>query len=429
VSTFDDLIKLLADGRSRSTSQVLEGLRIQPHTLSRALKGAPPRILRFGETRRTRYALTREVSGTRGAELFRVGADGTPRAAGRAHFLAGEGTLIAWSDKRFTEHPSIPWFIDDMRPQGFLGRAFVRAHPELALASNPLDWRVDAIWNVLLQHADDLMGDLLIGAQALERHARRRLVASTRRDYDALADRASEGGLPASSAGGEHQKFTALVNDAHVIVKFSPPLATEPGQRWADLLICEHLALESLKDAGISAAQSAIVMTHQRTHLEVQRFDRVGVRGRRAIASLRAIDMEHNPTSARDWAAATAALAERNLLDHKDADTAALLEAFGRLIANSDRHFGNLSFFWNDDGRFTLAPVYDMLPMAFAPTSHGTLDEVKQLETYDARTLAAWPKARELAASYWRRVLEDSRISKRFKERCAASVLRQLTHV
>ncbi len=426
MSSYNDVLRLLSDGHSRSTAQVLEGLRIQPHTLSRALKGAPPGVLRFGETKRTRYAMTREVSGTRHADLFRVGQDGTPVLAGRAHFLAAERTLVAWASKRFTEHASIPWFIEDMRPQGFFGRAFVRAHPALGLPKNPFDWRVSDIWSVLLQHADDLMGDLVIGEHALERHAQRHSVPMTRGEYDAWADRVSEGGLPASSAGGEHQKFTGLVNGAHVIVKFSPPRATEQGARWADLLVCEHLALETLRNAGISAAESALVMTDRRVYLEVRRFDRIGERGRRGIASLRAIDMEFNTKSARDWAASTVALAELGHIQREDLGTVALLEAFGRLIANSDRHFGNLSFFWSDDSHFELAPVYDMLPMAFAPTSHGMLDEVQAIEPYDARTLAVWPRARELAQTYWRRVLDDSRISISFKERCVASVVRQL---
>ncbi len=36
---------------------------------------------------------------------------------------------------------------------------------------------------------------------------------------------------------------------------------------------------------------------------------------------------------------------------------------FGRLTANADMHLGNLSFHVAD-GRFRLAPTYDMLPMA-----------------------------------------------------------------
>ena len=44
-----------------------------------------------------------------------------------------------------------------------------------------------------------------------------------------------------------------------------------------------------------------------------------------------------------------------------------LVATFGSLIANTDRHFGNLTFFDNYEGKFRLAPVYAMLPMLFAP--------------------------------------------------------------
>jgi hypothetical protein len=76
----------------------------------------------------------------------------------------------------------------------------------------------------------------------------------------------------------------------HVLVKFSPPVETEVGQRWSDLLIAEHLALETLSAAGISSAMSRIFRFETRTYLEVDRFDRVGLTGRVGVTSLSAID-------------------------------------------------------------------------------------------------------------------------------------------
>lgn len=43
---------------------------------------------------------------------------------------------------------------------------------------------------------------------------------------------------------------------------------------------------------------------------------------------------------------------------------------FGRLIGNTDRHTGNLSF-RPEQERFTLAPLHDMLPMRYAPLAGG----------------------------------------------------------
>jgi hypothetical protein len=49
-----------------------------------------------------------------------------------------------------------------------------------------------------------------------------------------------------------------------------------------------------------------------------------------------------------------------------------------QLIANTDRHFGNLAFYDNYNGRFELAPVYDMLPMLFAPEHDQTVARIFQ---------------------------------------------------
>jgi hypothetical protein len=66
-----------------------------------------------------------------------------------------------------------------------------------------------------------------------------------------------------------------------------------------------------------------------------------------------------------------AASARQRRLTELDAERAAALLAFGRLIAKSDMHSGNLSLFVELEdlakGRFTEAPLYDMLPMRWRP--------------------------------------------------------------
>ena len=50
----------------------------------------------------------------------------------------------------------------------------------------------------------------------------------------------AEGGLPGSSAHGEHPKFVALLDGEpphQVLVKFSPSMTSRVGERWADLLV------------------------------------------------------------------------------------------------------------------------------------------------------------------------------------------------
>jgi hypothetical protein len=93
-----------------------------------------------------------------------------------------------------------------------------------------------------------------------------------------------------------------------------------------------------------------------------------------------------------------------------------LLEAYGILIANTDRHYGNISLLLdNDDWR--LSPTYDMLPMLYAQVN-GELVE-RDFNTRDLRpsaaTLAAWPRALELAQAFWHSAAGDERISPGFQ--------------
>jgi hypothetical protein len=101
--------------------------------------------------------------------------------------------------------------------------------------------------------------------------------------YVALADAAMAGAPPGSSAHGEHPKFTVCVAEGerrtHMIVKFSPTRETPIGQRWADLLIAEHIAHRVLRAGGIAACRSSIVTQGERVFLECERFDRAGVAG------------------------------------------------------------------------------------------------------------------------------------------------------
>jgi serine/threonine protein kinase HipA of HipAB toxin-antitoxin module len=88
---------------------------------------------------------------------------------------------------------------------------------------------------------------------------------------------------------------------------------------------------------------------------------------------------------------------------------------FGGLIANTDRHFGNLAFFDTYDGRFQLAPLYDMLPMLFAPEHNQITARSFVPPEPVSDTLAAWAPARALAERYWRQLAADARLSDDFR--------------
>ena len=148
----------------------------------------------------------------------------------------------------------------------------------------------------LTQFGDDLPGNLVMGEVAFQRFhtlpERASRVASAA-DYPALADQAMQGTHPGSSAGGEQPKFCTINAGRHVIVKFSPAGNTAVDQRTRDLLVCEHLALLTLAQAGISAANTQIFTGAGRVFLESERFDRCGERGRIGMVSLQVYDAEY----------------------------------------------------------------------------------------------------------------------------------------
>ncbi|MBD4887573.1 transcriptional regulator, partial [Xanthomonas citri pv. citri] len=63
---------------------------------------------------------------------------------------------------------SLPWFIDDQRPQGFLGRNLAhRVAGPLRLPDNLALWSPRDNLVAMLSDGHDQLGDLLIGERAL----------------------------------------------------------------------------------------------------------------------------------------------------------------------------------------------------------------------------------------------------------------------
>lgn len=71
----------------------------------------------------------------------------------------------------------------------------------------------------------------------------------------------------------------------------------------------EHLALETLGQAGIAAARTALIRLYGQTFLEVERFDRVGGLDRRGLVSLAALDAGFADMGGRPWPEIATALA------------------------------------------------------------------------------------------------------------------------
>ncbi|MBK7396231.1 MAG: HipA domain-containing protein [Myxococcales bacterium] len=181
-----------------------------------------------------------------------------------------------------------------------------------------------------------------------------------------------------------------------------PPLdASRSARRWADLLLCEHLALETLRAGGVAAARSAYVELDGRAYLEVERFDRTA-HGRVAVVSGTTVDAEFVGSGA--WVALAEGLVGQQRLSREGLDGVRLLHLFGGLIGNTDMHLGNIAFFTDDYATFRLAPAYDMLPMALRPTTHGELPKVEPALPMPGDE--AWARAADLAEALHARMRE-----------------------
>ncbi len=432
------LISLLRSRGPQAAGVIANELGISQPTVSRLISDAGSRIVRIGRARATRYALAHEIarSGSHWP-LYRIDVDGKPHTLGDLHALHGDGFFFEPNGSRpalmhgdFASglFPGLPWFLDDQRPQGFLGRSFARrVANEIGAPEDVLRWRADDIVLALLGHGDDAPGDLVLGEASLQK-ALQRIIAptdtiaqgqrSTR--YPQLAEAALRGEDVGSSAGGEHAKFAVALQSGEsttpVIVKFSESTETRAGRRWADLLICEHHASAVLLESALSAAHNEIIQAQGRVFLQSTRFDRTRSLGRRGLVSLAALDAAFYGTGNTDWWRLAPQLARDGWLDDADAHRLRVISWFGLLIGNSDMHLRNAALHLADQRPLSLTPVYDMLPMRFRPANSGEIVEHRYEIVLPApEQKADWLDAASMARRFWQRIADEPRISHPFQ--------------
>lgn len=363
-----ELTDLLLQG-PRSAPELRQRLAISQATFSR-LVAREDRVIRFGKARATRYALLRPYRGIERIPVWRVDDTGKAHKFADIRLCWPQGScLVTGADGDEQWFDGLPWYLTDLRPQGFLGRAWGR---KLAAQLNLTD-------DIRLWQEEDV----------------------------------------GSSAGGEQPKFTYYAQtpsgNKHVLVKFTVPQQTAVSQRWGDLLIAESIAAQILRDGGIHAIESTVLVTSNRqVFLEAERFDCKGNDGRLPIVSLEAVQSEFI-SSPGSWPQAMRRLCEQQLVTHQSVAQTEVIWAFGRLIANSDMHAGNLSFYLSEPP-FALTPVYDMLPMVYAPNSAGMLRDAAIEVKFDLNvSKSAWLTAIPLAQQFWQTVARDPRISEAFR--------------
>jgi hypothetical protein len=455
--TREALVPLLMARGPVSATELAAALRVDRSTIVRALASAfGDELTTIGATRSTRYLLRRPVFGAGDRwPVYAIDEVGLARHWATVESYHDRRWRVTWPDAAAVPEwaaPScdaqglwdgFPFFLADVRPQGFLGRAIARRISRLlGVPEDPRQWSDDHTLRYLQAAGEDVPGSLVIGEDCLRRALApvdsNQIVPESDRagHYPRLAGE-SMTALPGSSAGGEQPKFlTHLAGDdgppRAVLVKFSPPLDQTTGRRWADLLACEWIALQVLAEQGLARPGTRLLDAGGRRFLEVPRFDRAPGGGRLGVVSLFALCPEadsHGIASA--WPRSSAELERRGFIDAATRAEVARLHAFGELIGNTDMHGGNLAFWLGESLPFRLAPVYDMLPMLWSPGPQG---EISARVFAPAPPLPGneenWRVAAGWAVDFWSRATECRELSDPFRliARNAGEALRKLRH-
>jgi len=436
------LIATLRRGPS-GVAALAKTVGVTPRTIQRWL-GERADICSAGAASRTRYALQRPLRGRLAQHpLYRVDEHGAIAEAGSLTPVYPEGALCSLQSLEWPADGAslegwwegLPYPLYDMRPQGFLGRTFARQfHRVLEIPEDPRQWSVDDVLYILTREGWDTTGNLILGEAALQRWQEELITPEPAipegahlNAYLALAQTVAALGVTGGSAGGEFPKFPAIRSLAgaateHVIVKFSGEALPGATQRWSDLLVCEYLASVHIAAMpGVSAARTRILQGQNRTFLESERFDRVGRFGRTPLVSLESLNGHLLGTGGEDWRVPVRRLVQMKLLDKDGLDAVLRMWWFGKLIANSDMHMGNLSFVPRT-GKFRVASAYDMLPMAYAPLPGGEVPAVTpQFAMPVPAEQGAWLDACACAIAFWDAAAADARISAPFRAMCGGN--------
>lgn len=463
----EDLATALARQPAAPAQDLAARLGVSLPTVHRLLRSAGAQVVTLGRARRTRHAWRRALRGWLGDwPVYRIDEQGAPHTWSTLALVAPQGCAMPLEGTGWPVPPDepgsapsagdgwwpgLPYPLQDLRPQGYMGRQFARAvHEALQLPPDPRAWSDDDVLLALARTGSDTVGDLVVGDEALRRWQAGRLdapapltSAEVPAAYLALANQAVAGGGAGSSAAGEFPKFAALralpqgadtagpggARTPHVLVKFSGAGGTPAEQRWADLLLAEHLALHTcaaqLGAQGVAAAHSRWLQAGGRAFLEVERFDRHGRWGRSPLVSLEAVNAAFLGLPHRPWPELLAPLAQGGWLAEGTLHAAQVLWWFGRLIGNSDMHLGNLSF-RPHNGQLALAPAYDMLPMRYAPLGGGETPAMPLIEP--VLPLPAerpqWQPAAAAALAFWQTLAQDPRASSAMRAQASANAHR-----
>ena len=433
----DRVLKLLIRSGPMKAKELCAQLKISQPVFSRLIANKES-ILRIGRGPQTLYACYRLGTwGNPAIPVHLVDEQGVlQQPIATLHPLAPQGLYLESHSKILSSkfYKNIPYFFEDLRPAGFLGRLEPQLYPEHNFPPDITRWTEDHALTYLTRCGWDLIGNYLIGEQSCELYIQHKLQRTDVCDekarawrYPEIAQQVLTHGIPGSSAAGEHAKFLAIRKTDNklipVLVKFSPPLTDSISRRDADLLVCEHIAHNVLREHKKISAQSQLIWSNkenQQLFLEVERFDRNTSGGRRGLISLRALDLEF-VGQLQSWSETAEALLKQKRIPKMTYENIVWLEVFGKLIGNTDRHHGNISFFCNGENIGPLAPAYDMLPMLYAPQNNQLFGRAFEPQSPKFAELPVWNDALLAAHKFWQEVQAHPEISTEFKKLTAGN--------
>ncbi|MGE4239783.1 HipA domain-containing protein [Ramlibacter sp.] len=415
------ILGVLATKGAVTSAELQSSIGKSQPTVSRLIKDLGPKVLPLGRGRATRYGLGKSIHGRPAQHtIWWTDAQGGRRELGTLSHLANDTIFVQSRMLGDFSGSALPWYLSPLRPEGFLGRmtAAAAGMASFGADADPARWLLETVLYAALQ-IHDAPGAMTLGVQDDAIPPLALSLEMLHQSLDTVADNIATT-LPAgSSAGGEQPKFLAILpTGAHVIVKFSPPLESPGGTRWSDLLLAEHLACETLKQHGFSAATSHFERTRRRAYLISQRFDRVGPTGRRHVVSIGKAHEAFVQGTYRNWPESCAALVSRGCLSLQEAGAARTVFDFGRLIGNTDMHSGNLGLFVGLDGilrgRFELTPVYDMLPMRWRPDP--ALGGVQPYAPFAPDDGALASRAAPVAEAFWTTLSQSKSVTRELRD-------------
>ncbi len=416
--------------RPLNSRELTRGLNISQPTLSRLIQSMSHEVVVMGKGRATCYALPRKIQNqTSQFPIYAVDPRGDAHPYGILTLLQGGQYWLEQAGGTGEFCAQLPWQLEDLLLRGYSARAFAYRYSEALNTPRKLsDWTVEDQLFAMSRFGEDPVGNLIIGEESLARYfsQARDLPPSIEMEdrpwaYPQLAQKTLAGQLNSALVGGEQPKFTACINDrgtpCHMLVKFSPAVDSKEAKRYADLLVCEHLALEAIRTTGIHAARSRVVVAGQQTFLCLKRFDRRGALGRLPLMSLKSIHARIG-SPCDNWIDAALRLQKKGLISAKEGRKLLWLALFSDLIGNTNQHFHNISFIPHRQDAYILAPAYGIRPTLYEPVSGEIPQRLFTPPSIRNEVIPELSGAMEAAILFWKSAAVDERLSTEFRQIC-----------